>query len=316
MNTIRHNLMAPVGETQGGSGGETALFTSPTGGGTPNPAPGSQGAASSVPPGTPPGGNPANPNPQNNEPPNWRASLPKELQDDPSLSKFTSVDTLAKSYLNAQKLIGADKISVPNQYTTEDQWKEIYTKLGVPETIDKYEVKFKEGASIDADFTKQFIENSHKLGIHPKQAQGLADWFSAENMKAESDMTSQIESKFRESMKGLQTEWGNAYDLNIARANKVVQEIGGKELYEHYQKMGIGTDVPTLKFLAKLGETLFKEHKFVEGQGTSTAMTPKELDQQISKLMSDPAYFDAKHPQNKVIVAQVQELFASKNGAT
>ena len=79
----------------------------------------------------------------------WRHQLPKELQEDVTLRKFTSISALASSYLNAQKLIGSDKIPVPGKHATEDDWKNVFQKLGLPETPDKYEVKFKDGISAE-----------------------------------------------------------------------------------------------------------------------------------------------------------------------
>ena len=35
-------------------------------------------------------------------------------------------------------MIGQDKVAVPNKNSTEDQWNEVYSKLGRPETPDKY----------------------------------------------------------------------------------------------------------------------------------------------------------------------------------
>ena len=38
----------------------------------------------------------------------WRDSLPEELKTNASLEKFSDVSTLAKSYINAESMIGKD----------------------------------------------------------------------------------------------------------------------------------------------------------------------------------------------------------------
>ena len=43
----------------------------------------------------------------------WRDSLPEDIRDNSSLSKFTDVSTLAKSYINAEQMIGKDKFTIP-----------------------------------------------------------------------------------------------------------------------------------------------------------------------------------------------------------
>ena len=50
---------------------------------------------------------------------------------------------LAKSYINATQMIGKDKVAVPNKNSTEDQWNEVYDKLGRPESADKYSLNAK-----------------------------------------------------------------------------------------------------------------------------------------------------------------------------
>ena len=35
-------------------------------------------------------------------------------------------------------MIGQDKLVIPNNNSTDDQWNEVYAKLGRPESADKY----------------------------------------------------------------------------------------------------------------------------------------------------------------------------------
>lgn len=242
----------------------------------------------------------------------WRAQLPKELQDEPSLTKFTSIEALAGAYKNAQKLIGGEKIPVPTKHTTEEEWQGIFKKLGLPEKMDEYGVKFKEGAPVDEKFTKDFKEQAYKLGLLPKQAQAMADWFTNVNEGAIQYTQEQAKANFEKEVNTLKQEWGNAFDLNVSRANKAVKELGGDELLQHLTAKGLGADAKTMKFLAAVGEKLFAEHKFVEGEGTNSTKSPKELDQAIRELQQNPAYFDKHHPSHKAIVEEAKELFAQR----
>jgi hypothetical protein len=70
----------------------------------------------------------------------WRTSLPEELKSEKSLSSITDIAGLAKSYVHAQKLIGADKIPVPNKHATEDDWNAVYEKLGRPKSAEDYKL--------------------------------------------------------------------------------------------------------------------------------------------------------------------------------
>jgi len=84
----------------------------------------------------------------NNTPPidkqieNWKDSLPDDLKGEKALESIQDIPGLVKSYVHAQKMIGSDKIPVPNKYATDEDWQAVYSKLGRPESPDAYEFKF------------------------------------------------------------------------------------------------------------------------------------------------------------------------------
>ena len=67
---------------------------------------------------------------------NWKESLPDDLRDNPSLKSIQDVPGLAKSFIHAQKMVGADKIPVPTEHATKEDWDAVYSKLGRPATPD------------------------------------------------------------------------------------------------------------------------------------------------------------------------------------
>lgn len=312
LTSILGHLLMDANNGGDGGGGTGSLLTAPEGGGKPP-----EGAGNSDPtPGAgapPPAGNPGTgdgtPGAAATD---WRSALPKELQEDATFKKFDSVSTLAKSYLTAQKLIGADKIPVPTQNSTDEDWTNVHRKLGLPEKLEDYKVKFKEGVSLDEKFTKDFMSTAHKAGVLPKQAQALADWFSQTNVDSEKTVQGERTKAFNDGKAALQKEWGNSFDLNIARASKVITDLGGEETLKHINQLGLGGDPVVLKLLAKAGEAIYKEHKFVEGQGSSTSMSPTELDAEIRKVQADPAYTNKNHPNHKQAVDQARELFEKR----
>lgn len=108
----------------------------------------------------------------------WKEAISEEFRNDPNIEKFTEIDALAKSYINATQMIGKDKVAVPNKNSTEDQWNEVYDKLGRPESADKYSLNAKsEVVPIDDNAIKQFAENAHQLGLNNKQAQGILEFY-------------------------------------------------------------------------------------------------------------------------------------------
>ena len=60
----------------------------------------------------------------------WHDSLPEDVRDHPSLSTFTDTGALAKSYVHAQSMIGADKVAIPGKWADENDWNAGYDTLG------------------------------------------------------------------------------------------------------------------------------------------------------------------------------------------
>jgi hypothetical protein len=63
-------------------------------------------------------------------------------------------------------MIGQDKVVIPNNNSTDDQWNEVYAKLGRPESADKYAFDINsEVVTLDEDAVNSFAEQSHQTWI-------------------------------------------------------------------------------------------------------------------------------------------------------
>ena len=93
----------------------------------------------------------------------WKANLSDEVRADKSLENIKDIEGLAKSYVHAQKLVGADKIPVPNKYATDKDWDAVYEKLGRPKSSDGYKYELPEDQKVDETALKNFSSQAHKL---------------------------------------------------------------------------------------------------------------------------------------------------------
>ena len=59
-------------------------------------------------------------------------TLDESIRGEPSLKNFNDANTLAKSYLSAQRMIGLDKIAIPNQNSSQEEWNAAFNCLGRP----------------------------------------------------------------------------------------------------------------------------------------------------------------------------------------
>lgn len=264
--------------------------------------------APSAPP--PAQGTPAAPPPTNA--PEWVKSLPADLQDDPSIKKFTEVSTLAKAYKNLEKQLGKEKIPVPDQHATEEDWQNIFKKLGHPD-FDKYDVKFKDGVSIDPKFAEEFKKNAHALGILPKQAQKLAEWFSDVNKGAEGKVEEARKEAVKTAATALQKEWGKDFDFEMQKTVGFLQTHAPKEFLEFIDTSGLGSNVQFIKFLNSVQKKYVTEGKEVNSgqEGSLGGIAPSEAKKKALAITADMthAYNIKGHPNHKAAVLEVAELW-------
>ena len=69
-------------------------------------------------------------------------SLPEDLRVEPSLRNFTDPASMAKSYVHAQRMIGADKIPLPGKTATDEDWANVWFNLGRPQAPSEYQLQF------------------------------------------------------------------------------------------------------------------------------------------------------------------------------
>lgn len=251
----------------------------------------------------------------------WREAIPKEFSTDASMASIKDLGGLAKSYINAQKLIGSDKVPIPKDGASDEEWSAFFAKVGRPESPDKYEFhplgESPEGFSMDPEFEKAFRTEAHKLGLNKKQAAAM--WGSLQ-ARAAQQFKGAIESRqaaLTKEGEALKTEWGQAYPEKLKIAQKAVDAIeraGVKGLNAWLKKTGAGSEPIVMRLFALVGEQAGEEKL---GPGSRRdAMTPREAEAMANRIMEEKthpdyeAYWKKKHPRHNEVVQKVQGLLA------
>jgi len=250
-------------------------------------------------------------------PATWKDSISQEFREDPNISKFTEIDALAKSYINATRMIGQDKVAIPNENSTDDQWNEVYGKLGRPESADKYKLEVQsETASLDENAIKQFAENAHQLGLNNKQAQGILEYYKNSMEGSVQQARVDTETAQANAEQELRKEWGRSYDENIKRAGAIAKANMSEDILNMELKDGtrIGDHASVIKGFANIAN-LMSEDKLIstESEGMDQGT---DYQAEISKLVNDTSgpYWNKAHPDHDKIVQQVFTLRTMLNG--
>ena len=240
---------------------------------------------------------------------NFKDLIPESFKEEKSLSNFNNMEDFVKSYLHAQKLIGTDKISIPNKHATEEDWNEVYKKLGAPEKPEDYKYNIKD-QDLDQAQVSEFNKTAHKLGLLPKQAEGLIKFYnefnnniaeSQEDQAAQSQLVTETE---------LKKEFGPQFAKRLDQAKRLaVNSLGSEFLENTFLKDGsrLGDNLSVIKAFSNLADKL-SEDEIVKGEGSSY-LTAKEIEKEINELTQEgSSYWSKTHPNHSKSVQEVFKL--------
>ena len=245
----------------------------------------------------------------------FQSLIPEEYREEKSLQNFNKMDDFVKSYLHSQKLVGLDKIAVPNKHATDEDWKEVYKKLGSPDTAEAYKYSLPEGHAVPEDTLKSFSEEAVKLGLLPNQADGIMKYYNDVINNGTNEQNIKSEEARKISEQELRTEFGSTFDNKITGAKNLATATLGEEFLNTTMLADgskLGDNIQIVKAFANLSEKL-SEDDIVKGD-TPDFMTTNDITKQIGALQQPgSAYWDKKHPAHSVAVEEVAALIRKKN---
>ena len=248
----------------------------------------------------------------------WKDTISEVYRNDPNIEKFTEIDALAKSYINATRMIGQDKMVVPNKNFTEDQWEEAYIKMGRPESFDKYSLDTKSDVvPLDEQAIKSFQEQSFKLGLNNEQAKGILNFYK-NNMEAQTQQAKvDAETTQAQSQNLLRQEWGRDYDSNIAKAKSLATANLSPEIFEMQLADGsrLGDNVDIIKGFAKIAN-MMSEDKILSTESENMDRT-EDIQTEIDQIMNDKdgPYWNKSHPNHDKVVQKVYTMREMLSGS-
>lgn len=247
-------------------------------------------------------------------PDNWRDTLPEDIRESASLSKFTTLEGLAKSYVSLEGKLGTERIPIPK---TDEDWANWYKAAGRPDDAKGYEFakpeKLPEGLEYSEDQDNRFREIAHKHGLNQSQAQALRQEFLEFMGSGAADQTAQAEVARAEGEAALKIEWGNAYPQKLAEANAAMKKYAGDDFAAWAEETGAGNDPRLIQAFARIADATMGESELV-GRGEQEH-TPADLDAAISTFRGahHEALNDARHPEHKTRVAELQRLYEKRH---
>ena len=245
----------------------------------------------------------------------WQSRyLSEDLRENDTLGKFEDVGSLGKSYLELQKMVGS-RIKIPTDESSDDEVNDFYSKVGRPDSPDKYVVNLPEGTDYDNELIGQFYEVAYKNGLSNKQAQSAIEFYNHINADMSINHESQMQQSRVDSEASLKKEWViGDYNKKLALSKKAFKRFADEDLKEFVDKTGMSNNVAMIRFLYKIGNA-FSDPE-MGGLGKDSANVDADSAKlEISSIMKDSkhkynaALFDGSHPKHKEAVAYRDHLY-------
>ena len=237
--------------------------------------------------------------------------IPEELREHPSLSPIKDVGNLAQSFVNAQRLIGADKVPLPANPTSDDLDR-IANRLGRPETSDGYEIAV-DGNIVTEDVANSYKDVAHQLRLTPDQANGVLEYYKSVVTNSNETVSADLEAQRSDIEGQLKKEWGKAYDQKIQEAGSVVEQFASSDILNMTLSDGtlVGNHPEFIKAFANIAEfrrSVTSEDTIAE-QTNPRAFTPQEAQAEVDAIMRSPEYTDRKnYVGRQKAISRVNEL--------
>jgi hypothetical protein len=237
---------------------------------------------------------------------NWRDTIT-----DPKLKNIAEriaspADAIKALYDTRNEL--TQRIKVPGEGSTEEEVKTFRKAIGVPDTVEGYEVTLADGMTMN-DQDKMVLQAVAPLALEegvPKAAfNRFVGRFMELSKNAEQQLVTQIKQFGEQAETQLRKEWGADYEKNVNLSTRVRDAIGGPEMKAFFNETLLpggkllGDHPIMVKFMATIARRTMDEGEMMLGH---TPEEKKSIQSQIDDLnkavpVGSPGYTTQAHQQ-------------------
>jgi hypothetical protein len=252
----------------------------------------------------------------------WREDLDGELGQLVAQKGWRSARDVLSSYRNLERMVGGDRLTLPNRDAGPEAWAPIWDKLGRPKDSAGYDLAAPVQGTYDKAAADWFRDTAFGLGLSNDQARQLHDAFLARfpgTPTAPADLDEGLVSP-DESETDLRDLWGRQYDRNMAAARRAFGAFMGDEAPFHEIADGLG-ETALMELLARVGNAIGEDSITARADAAGSGpRSPAEALSEIARLQraakADPKhpYVSKTHPDHATTVKRMEDLFAVAYG--
>ena len=249
-------------------------------------------------------------------PPSWRDEVPEDYREEKTLSKYQTVGDLAKGHVHLSRMMG-NSVKIPGEDSTDEERNDFYTKLGRPETADKYEYErpdMPEGMAYDENSETAFKQLAHDQGLTQQQVGSILDFYNKFALDSQIDQKLHMDEAYFKGEAALQKEWGmKGYDRNVSIAQRAMKEFGGPELEKLLSEDPRGSHPALIKAFYKMG-LKSQEARPLDAEHDSSFLDVSSAQKEIENFNKPShklykAYWNKEDPKHAEAVAYRDRLF-------
>jgi len=213
--------------------------------------------------------------------PTWMQSLPDDLKANEVLAQFPTIGDASKA-LVSYKTSEGKTIAIPGEDATPEQRAAFYTKMGRPETADKYTITKPEGlpeaVPYNPEIEGMFKNMAFEKGIPDSMAKEIYSWYW-NGVKTGYEKQQQTEAAANETaINALKDQWkGDEFKVNTELAARAFKNFGGdtpevKKFIEETKVNGLplGNHPMFLKVFSSIGKAIADDSISAGGRGGSS----------------------------------------------
>lgn len=251
----------------------------------------------------------------------WKDLLPEEIRHEVCLDTVKSLPEAYKQFVNAQKVIGKNKVAVPDEHSSQTEIDIAYNAMGRPESPDGYTYEEPEDiniADMSRETMKPVFEKLHAAGASQKVLDVAMGEFKQYLLDLQGDIQSQLDQEYQEAENKILAETGDALEDLKHYANLLVAENSPNEEYKQNLLEAINDNNlrPYLfSFLATVQKKYFGSHGGVPAnEGGGADGTPAGLRARAEELQQTSGYITGELKKTDLakynsLTKQIQTLY-------
>ena len=219
--------------------------------------------------------------------------------------KFNSVSSLAKSYLNLERMLSKEKMPIPTDNDGDEVWDQAYKAMGRPESPEGYQAP----KGIDPESKAATDAIFHDAGLSQRQASKLYGQIAKALEDNASNQQEQSTQSVEQAVQSLEADFGprggENYQQALDKAQVVAKHLG-LDVADFWTMPGFASR------LASQYDTLMGSK--IRGVENTSITSSQSIDEQIHDIQNNPSnpYYTAYRDGDRAAHQKVLKLFEEK----